>query len=532
MSDPSSSSPTPSASPVKNESIAGSSANQSSVNDIQRMQDHINQLGLSLAQMRMHYGMDPVPPLADPPPPPPRPFQSSDRERQADPPRHSSVVGPRGVTPHPAAVSSFNDGYDQYDLPDRKYGTLHDDRADDRSRRTARFDDTSSSSSTPSYRPAVKLPSMKLPDPPKFDGNVMDPNKLEDYIMAMERYLRAYGVDHRSQQSYTYTATSLTGRASRWLNQIDTRDPDSITSWHDLKTELRKVFMPVAVSQLAFGRLQKVAYTKDVAQLNHDFMEQLTLLPKYNNEQFDEIMVQTYLEALMKGGPGTRFLATNLRMRIADHPGLTLRAAMDAVLLAEAHIGRPVSGDRRDGAVATVLSSRSFARSSSSSSNWRSRFSRSSPIKQPSFSTPQAKLHNAAADPFDDYEDDTETNAAAEIDREMFGEDMNEESTREPTFHADVDEGEEHEHGDPFAGVPNDIALNMIRFARRFGDVNNLTADELDRRRRNNLCFNCGGVGHRSRDCKKPRPTPQGAGAGGSSNNKSQSQSQNNKRHF
>ena len=43
---------------------------------------------------------------------------------------------------------------------------------------------------------------------------LLDPNKLEDYITAMERYLRVYRTDHHSQRSYDYTSTSLTGRAS------------------------------------------------------------------------------------------------------------------------------------------------------------------------------------------------------------------------------------------------------------------------------------------------------------------------------
>lgn len=554
MSSSSSSSPSPSASSVKQEPPTVP-AFQPTVDDMQLMRDHIRKLEVSLAEMRLAYGLSVVPALADPPPPPPRldagspavdsstsaksesqdfrSFHSSDPERQANPPRHSTVAGPRRVTPHPAAVSSYAGGYDDDDLPDsrsdRKYAASHDDRG--RSpRRAAQFDDASSSSSmSSSSSSSMKLPSMRMRDPPTFDGNVLDPNKLEDYITAMERYLRVYKTAHHTERSYDYTSTSLTDRASRWLRQIETRDPGSITSWDELKAELRKTFTPMSISQLAFGRLQKVTYTKDVPQLNHEFMEQLHLLPEYNNAQFDKIMVQMYLEALSKG-TGTRFMATHLRMQISANPKLSLREAMDVVLLAEANMGRE---QRREGAAATALPYRPFKASSSSSSssseNWRSRFSRSTPVKQPSFSTPQAKLHNAAADSFDDYVDDR-TDAAAELDREMDG-DMNEESNRGPTFHADVEQGDvdANEGGDPFAGVPSDIALNMIRFARRFGDLNNLSADELDRRRRNNLCFNCGGVGHRSRDCKKPRPTPQGAGAAGGSSNKSQPP---NKRHF
>ena len=95
---------------------------------------------------------------------------------------------------------------------------------------------------------------------------------------------------------------------------------------------------------------------------------------------------------------------------------------------------------------------------------------------------------------------------------------------RQPTFHPDGDDdnGAEDDDStvvgaDPFTNMSNEAVLHVLRYAKKFGDVNNLSADELDRRRRLQLCFNCGGPGHRSRDCNKPRPKGAGNGHGSGS---------------
>ena len=494
---------------------------------IMMMRDRIDQLERTMARLS-------IAPLADPPPPPPRldagsPAVDSSLKvesdgssfRSSDPPRHFSVVGPRHVTPHPTA-SSFVDhdgdgnGYRSVDpsngRDDRKY---YDDRASVPSRRSAGFGNPSTD-----RPPSVKLTAT-------FDGKSRnDASRLEGFITAVERYLRLYGYDHDSAKAFNVASLALTHNASSWLSHIEHRDPLAIASWTQLKMAMRKHFAPVALEQLAFSELTKVTYDKSVSELNHNFMEQLQLLPKFNNPQYDDIMVKMYLEALERGS-GSRFILTNLRMELSRDPQLPLQSAMQIALLAEANIGRKKGRDRD-------VASSSVPSSGSGSTSWRkdnrfgngNRFARSSPVKQPSFATPQAKLHHAAADSLDD-DRDSEPDAAAELDREM-GSESDEESNRAPMFHSEHDDTDHG--GDPFADVPGDIALNMIRFAKKFGDLFNLSADELDRRRRNNLCFNCGGAGHRSRDCKKPRPSPQGANGSGGSSKKSQQNGKN--KHF
>jgi Ty3 transposon capsid-like protein/Zinc knuckle len=476
---------------------------------LRRLIDYVSQLELENANLR---GV--VPPLAPPPPPP-----------LHDPPsRRESVVGPRQVTPHP---------YSSFDA-----SSLH---------RIAE-DDNFSRRSAPASRPAQ----VRVNPPTKFDGKDEDVSKLENFITSMERYLRLYDIPTTSAQSYNVGALQLSDTASAWLRHIETRDPNTITSWDELKKHLRTRFAPVAQQQLAFRRLEAVVHRKGVSQLNHDFMEQLQLMPAYNRPEFDPIMIDMFMSALERG-TNTRFILTTLRVKISEDPSMTLDKAMQVALLAEANQGRAYTSRSHSSFASAAVPSRSSYSSSSStssvprqhssSSTWRntsssqnrfssSRFNRS-PIKPPSFSSPQVKLHHTVVDSSNDYDPEDEYHdAAAALEREMDGDSDHDDIDRVPQFHQDTSDADDNQHDavrisavDPFDGIPSDVALNMIRFAKRFGDVNNLSADELDRRRRNNLCFNCGGVDHRARDCKKPKPSN---GTSGGNNHKSQP----NKKHF
>jgi hypothetical protein len=446
--------------------------------------------------------------------------------------RHESVVGPRQVTPYPTTSSAT-------------------DASNNRSSNSV--DDASESYSNydPFRRPpplTARTSQIRVNAPTKFDGKDDDVSKLENFITAMERYLRLHEVSTNSVQSFHVGALSLSDTASAWLRHVETRDPDAITSWNELKKRLRARFAPVAQQQLAFRRLEAVVHRKGVSQLNHDFMEQLQLMPAYNKPEFDPIMIDMYLSALERGA-NTRFILTTLRVKISEDPGLTLDKVMQIALLAEANQGRAYNVKSTSFMTAAIPSRPSSTSSSSSvpsrsfsSSSWRSngggyqnrfggRFNRS-PIKPPSFTSPQVKLHHIDTDSFDENPEDGYNDAADAFEREMDGSSGsdNDDGNRVPQFHQDIgaaadDDGVRINASDPFAGLSSDVALNMIRFAKRFSDVHNLSADELDRRRRNNLCFNCGGTDHRARDCKKPKPSS----TNGSGNNH---KSQPSKKHF
>ena len=87
-----------------------------------------------------------------------------------------------------------------------------------------------------------------------------------------------------------------------------------------------------------------------------------------------------------------------------------------------------------------------------------------------------------------------------------------------PTFHGENDESDDpvtaNPADDPFNAFDDDVVLNVMRYTKRYSDLYQLSADELDRRRRQGTCFNCGGVGHYARDCRRPKANGNGNGNG------------------
>jgi hypothetical protein len=381
------------------------------------------------------------------------------------------------------------------------------------------FGGSTMSSSSGGARP----PSIRVREPTPFNGRTGNDMALENFVISMERYLRVTKIDMASLESCDIASVYLTEIASQWFEQFRRREPSKLRTWNDLVKQLRIRFQPTALREVAFARLTQVRYTKNINQLNDDFLQQLQFLPQYNNEEYDEIMVQWYMTALDTAN--TRFIVTQLRIAIQEGKIKSLQDAMQRAILFESNMrSLTTSSNSVRGVMASSSSSSSSttsaygrrpSSSSSSSSNWRSGAGRSFMRSPSQFRTPvksSASLHHLDAHEADNnnvYTDDEinstidEEGAAASFERELDGHQEHGSDANEPTFHAD-DGGA----ADPFAaaGVSDEHVLNMMRFTKKFGDLYQLSADDLDRCRRMNTCFNCKQSGHYARDCKtKPK---------------------------
>ncbi len=468
---------------------ARTSAAQQPLDPMQQFDDYIADIERQLASARLQ--RDSMKPLSNPPPPPPPPR-----------PPTSSSVPMKDEQPRP-----------HYGLYNSSVNPIRSDSpSGDYSPRRA-----------PSPDSRYKLPATKLPPPSKYDGNTSREghNKLRSFITEANRYLRLYHVDEKSSDSLAITSMLLTGVASEWLDQIESSSNSTVVKpkcWLDLRAMLRKRFVSPDVAQQAYRKWLSVRYRGNMNDYVHEFMQQFALLPELYHEPGMEMAVVMQFLTGLEYSKDTNFICFTIRDGMKTGKIVNVQDAVDVAINAEANAGGHLASlthsliSSSSSSSARSGSSFNHRSNSSSNNNWRrsdSSFKHHVPSSSNSYHTPvKPRVHQMVSndeslvDPFaDPFPEQDDGNSHDEDDDD-----------RAPTFHAD-DGNDGTTRNDPFGGLDNDAVLNVMRFTKKHADVHNLSADELDRRRRHGLCFNCGGNDHRARECKKAKAA-NGVGAG------------------
>ncbi|KAL2934440.1 Activity-regulated cytoskeleton associated protein 1, partial [Bienertia sinuspersici] len=121
--------------------------------------------------------------------------------------------------------------------------------------------------------PTSGVERMKLPEPKSFDGN-RDSKVLENFIWDLEHYFKVG--KRRDGCKVDIAALYLSGDAKLWwrsrLDADKAMGRNPISTWEEMKVELRKQFLPNNVSWVARDKLRELRHTGSIREYVKQFM--------------------------------------------------------------------------------------------------------------------------------------------------------------------------------------------------------------------------------------------------------------------
>lgn len=364
--------------------------------------------------------------------------------------------------------------------------------------RTDEDDDSrsvSSVSSRMSHEDKVLL-AMKLDMPSKYKGSMShDSANLRIWVSQMNNWFDAKKLSHGSNSALVLAVTRLDGYASSWYENI--RNEETINSWSDLRAMMFQRFEREDIEEMSAYALMDTKYRTNITTYTHEFNQHVQMLPQHLRKD-QRTLILMYMHGLRVQGTG--LLVVTLKNQIALQGLCTVNQVQNEALKIESVLrsGR-TGGNPSTAAAGTYVSTRSAGSSPSPS-----RFSRGTPPRRPTFSTPQ-KLNHVAAD-VGQYGGDPsidDMNALIEGDGIDDGEDdSSDEPAKLPSFHED-DESKSSvpSGGGATADEVEQVMLHAMRAQAKFGERLKISPEEILRCRKLNLCFKCKRPGHMASAC-------------------------------
>jgi len=142
-----------------------------------------------------------------------------------------------------------------------------------------------------------------------------DRNKLEAWILQVDRYFHLEGDKIDDKDKVVLATTYFRGDAEKWANPIIRRymDPsdedqdniDLVSEWDTFKTKLRQVFSPFKESVVAEQKIQKLKQIRSAADYTTEFQQYSTAISWDNNalmRMYRQGLKPTVRRELMRSG--------------------------------------------------------------------------------------------------------------------------------------------------------------------------------------------------------------------------------------
>jgi len=346
-----------------------------------------------------------------------------------------------------------------------------------------------------------------------------DAFQIMNFIGQMEIYLKAVEVEIDSPESLSIALMSIKDHAYFWYQGVILRNPELISNWVDLKKQLLMRYQPVGMEQIALNKLldakfhiHNEQFQGSVELYNSGFMNQLLLLPELNNPSLDRVVMGIYAKGIRGRGMGFIAIQISNAMNSKGNDRVeTINELMNVALLAEQNYKKSLEASQDKTPVSTSINynnrnnttsinnnnrnnkfNKSFSSPSRPNNNYNNYNNHNNSTPKKLSFTPSQKVNNINNHNYEDEEinnisfhDEPDTNAELEDELLNDAEELN-----------NINNEEDRDNNIDF--------LAALKVYDRMKQSNNpISADEMDRRIKNKLCFWCGSADHFEPQCPK-----------------------------